>query len=125
MKETKKEILERILDLRKLLERHQYLYHVLDNPEIEDSVYDSLFHELLKLEEENPEFKDDNSPTKRVGGKILDHFEKVKHEFRQWSFDNVFDFNELKDWEERNKNILEKNHKNNFVNFNLNPASKT
>lgn len=117
MKETKKEILERILDLRKLLERHQYLYHVLDNPEIEDSVYDSLFHELLKLEEENPEFKDDNSPTKRVGGKILDHFEKVKHEFRQWSFDNVFDFNELKDWEERNKNILEKNHKNNFVNF--------
>ena len=108
MKETKKEILERILDLRKLLERHQYLYHVLDNPEIEDSVYDSLFHELLKLEEENPEFKDDNSPTKRVGGKILDHFEKVKHEFRQWSFDNVFDFNELKDWEERNRKFLEK-----------------
>ena len=108
MKETKKEILERILDLRKLLERHQYLYHVLDNPEIEDSVYDSLFHELLKLEEENPEYKDDNSPTKRVGGKILDHFEKVKHEFRQWSFDNVFDFNELKDWEERNRKFLEK-----------------
>ena len=72
---------------------------------------------MLKLEEENPEYKDNNSPTKRVGGKILDHFEKVKHEFRQWSFDNVFDFNELKDWEERNKNILEKNHKNNFVNF--------
>ena len=117
MKETKKQILERILDLRKLLEHHQYLYHVIDNPEIEDSVYDSLFHELLKLEEENPEYKDNNSPTKRVGGKILDHFEKVKHEFRQWSFDNVFDFNELKDWEERNKNILEKNHKNNFVNF--------
>lgn len=108
MKQTKKEILERILDLRKLLEHHQYLYHVLDNPEIEDSVYDSLFHELLKLEEENPEYKDENSPTKRVGGKILDHFEKVKHEVRQWSFDNVFDFGELKDWEERNINFLQK-----------------
>lgn len=116
----RKDILGRILDLRKLLEKHQYLYHVLDNPEIEDTVYDSLFHELLKLEEEYPEYKDENSPTKRVGGKILDHFEKVRHEVHQWSFDNVFDFNELKDWEERNINILEKNNKNNknnFINF--------
>ena len=92
MKETKKDIIKRVLDLRKLLEHHQYLYHVLDNPEIEDTVYDSLFHELLKLEEEYPEYYDENSPTKRVGGKILDHFEKVKHEVRQWSFGNVFDF---------------------------------
>ena len=122
MKQTKKEILERILALRKLLEHHQYLYHVLDKPEIEDSVYDSLLHELIKLEEENTEFRDENSPTKRVGGKILDHFEKVKHEVRQWSFDNVFDFQELKDWEERNVNILQKNYKNNL--FPLNPASR-
>ncbi len=108
MKEAKKDTIKRVLDLRKLLEHHQYLYHVLDNPEIEDTVYDSLFHELLKLEEEYPEYYDENSPTKRVGGKILDHFEKVKHEVRQWSFDNVFDLNELRDWEERNKNFLQK-----------------
>lgn len=99
-------IKDRILELRKLLEKHQYAYHVLDNPEIEDSVYDTLFQELLKLEEGNPQFADENSPTKRVGGKVLEKFFKVKHDFRQWSFDNVFDFEELKDWEERNRRIL-------------------
>ncbi len=99
-------IKDRILELRKLVEKHQYLYHVLDNPEIEDTVYDTLFHELVRLEEENLEFADENSPTKRVGGKVLEKFDKVRHEFRQWSFDNVFDFTELKDWEDRNKKIL-------------------
>lgn len=106
MNKSKKPIENRILELRKLIEKHQYLYHVLDNPEIEDSVYDTLFYELLKLEEENLEFTDKNSPSKRVGGKVLEKFEKVKHDFRQWSFDNVFNFNELKDWEERNQKIL-------------------
>ncbi len=106
-----KEIIEnRILELRKLIEKHQHLYHVLDSPEIEDTVYDTLFHELLKLEKENPEFFDENSPSKRVGGKVLEKFIKIKHEFKQWSFDNVFDFKELKDWEERNINLLNKNN---------------
>lgn len=109
---SKKEAGNRIKELRELIEKHQYLYHVLDNPEIEDTVYDTLFHELIKLEKDNTEFADENSPTKRVGGKILDHFEKVKHEVRQWSFDNVFDFEELKDWEERNRKILEKENTN-------------
>ncbi|MBP9765811.1 MAG: NAD-dependent DNA ligase LigA [Candidatus Pacebacteria bacterium] len=113
MKEAKKEIFKKILELRKLLEKHQYLYHVLDNPEIKDTVYDTLFNELLKLESDYPEFDDENSPTKRVGGKVLDHFEKVKHEFHQWSFDNVFNLNELKDWEERNRKILYKSKANN------------
>ncbi|MEN9338574.1 MAG: hypothetical protein RI945_299 [Candidatus Parcubacteria bacterium] len=109
------DIKKRILELKKLVEKHQYLYHVLDAPEVEDTVYDTLFHELLKLEEEYPLFRDDNSPTKRVGGKVLDHFEKVNHKVKQWSCDNVFDFEELKDWEERNRKILEKeNIKNNF-----------
>ncbi len=98
----------RIKELSKIIEKHQYFYHVLDNPEIEDSVYDTLFNELIKLENDNPEFIDKNSPTKRIGGKVLEKFEKVKHDFHQWSFDNVFDFNELKNWEERNKKILSK-----------------
>lgn len=97
---------KRIKELSKIIEKHQYLYHVLDNPEIEDSIYDTLFNELIKLENENPEFIDKNSPTKRIGGKVLEKFEKVKHDFHQWSFDNVFDFNELKDWQERNQKIL-------------------
>ncbi|MEI6352864.1 MAG: NAD-dependent DNA ligase LigA [Candidatus Nomurabacteria bacterium] len=108
MIKSKNAIKNRIDELRILLEKHQYLYHVKDSPEIEDTVYDSLLHELISLENENPEFADKNSPSKRVGGIVLDHFEKVKHEIRQWSFDNVFDLNELKDWEERNRKILEK-----------------
>lgn len=105
MKET---IKNRILELSKLIEKHQYLYHVLDTPEVEDSVYDSLFTELLRLEKEYPEFIDNNSPTKRIGGKILEKFEKIRHKSKQRSFDNVFDFNELEDWDIRNKRILEK-----------------
>lgn len=108
MKNSKKEIRERVFELKKLIEKHQYLYHVEDSPEIEDSVYDSLFSELIKLEEENPELATEDSPTKRVGGKILEKFEKVRHEVKQWSYDDVFDLNELKKWEERNLKILEK-----------------
>lgn len=108
MKMSKKEIQERIYELQKLIEKHQYLYHVLDNPEIEDSVYDTLFEELLKLERENPEFQNENSPTNRIGGKVLDKFEKVNHEVKQWSYDDAFSFEELRKWEERNIRILEK-----------------
>ena len=77
----------------KTLEKHRVLYHVKDAPIISDEVYDSLMQELAKLEEKYPEFEDKLSPTKRIGGEVLDHFEKVKHEIKQWSFDNVFNFN--------------------------------
>ena len=120
MENNKDAIKKRIEELRILVAKHQYLYHVLDNPEIGDTVYDSLISELISLEKENPEFDDPNSPSKKVGGIVLDHFEKVKHEVRQWSFDNVFNFDELKEWEERNINILQKNYKNNF--FSHDPA---
>lgn len=108
MKNSKNDIKQRILELKKLIEKHQYLYHVLDTPEIEDTVYDSLFSELLKLEKENPEFATEDSPSKRVGGKILEKFQKVRHEIKQWSYDDVFDLGELEKWEERNLRILEK-----------------
>jgi DNA ligase (NAD+) len=64
--------------------------------------------ELASLEEVWPQFDDINSPTKRVGGHVVDSFQKVKHEIRQWSFDNVFNFQELSDWEERNTTLLKK-----------------
>jgi len=99
---------ERVADLRQALEKHRYLYHVLDRPEVSDDVYDSLLSELGALEEKFPELDHPMSPTHRVGGKPLDHFEKVKHEVRQWSFDNVFGFDGLRAWEERNTKILEK-----------------
>lgn len=92
---------ERIGKLREEVERHRLLYHSHDAPEISDEAYDSLFHELLKLEESYPQFRSDTSPTTRVGGDPLDRFEKVRHASRQWSFDDIFDGNELRAWDER------------------------
>lgn len=99
---------KRIGELRQLLEKHRVLYHVHDTPEISDEVYDSLMRELEKLEHEFPEFDSPLSPTHRVGGDPLLKFEKVTHEIKQWSFDNVFSFEELSAWEERNQTLLHK-----------------
>ena len=104
----KNEIKRRIEDLKKELDRHRYLYYVKDAPEIPDEVYDSLFEELRKLEEEHPEFLVSTSPTQRVGDRPLDGFKKVRHATKQWSFDDVFDFEELKKWEEKLKRMIEK-----------------
>ena len=71
---------EKIEKLRKEIELHNYNYHVLDNPTISDEVFDALFKDLLELEQKYPEYKNENSPTKRVGGRILENFKKVKHE---------------------------------------------
>ena len=103
-------IQQRIEKLRKEVDKHRYLYHVLDKPEIDDSVYDSLLDELIKLEKENPEFHSATSPSQRVGGEILDKFSKVKHTVKQWSFDDVFDFEELKKWEEKIDKMAIKNN---------------
>jgi DNA ligase (NAD+) len=100
---------ERVEKLRVLIDRHRHLYHVEDNPDISDEVYDSLMEELRVLEEKYPELRSPVSPTERVGGEPLDHFEKVHHEIRQWSFDDVFSFEELKKWEEKTKRLIEKN----------------
>lgn len=102
------EVKGRIDELRSLLEHHRVLYHVYDSSTISDEVYDSLMAELATLEKEYPEFDDITSPTKRVGGDILPHFEKVTHDIKQWSFDNVFSYQELCDWEDRNETLLKK-----------------
>ncbi len=99
---------ERYEKLIKAIEHHQYLYHVLDKPEITDEAYDSLLCELLEIEAKHPELISPLSPSQRVGGAILQEFKKVKHEVRQWSFDDVFDFDELKKWEEKIKRLIEK-----------------
>lgn len=97
----KKQVQNRIEKLRQEVDRHRYLYHVLDKPEIADEAYDSLLEELINLEKAHPEFDSPTSPSKRVGGEILDKFEKVKHQTKQWSFDDIFDFEDLKKWEEK------------------------
>lgn len=99
---------KRIKELRALLERHRVLYHVHDTPKISDEVYDSLMNELGNLEKKFPELDSPSSPTHRVGGDPLSHFEKVTHTVKQWSFDNVFSFEELTEWEKRNLTLLAK-----------------
>jgi DNA ligase (NAD+) len=105
---SQKEAQIRIEKLSQEIDRLRYQYHILDNPEMTDEVYSSLMEELRKLEEEFPQFKSAYSPTQRVGGKPLDKFVKVKHIVRQWSFDDVFDFEELKKWEEKIEKIKNK-----------------
>nr|MBS9408295.1 NAD-dependent DNA ligase LigA [Streptococcus oralis] len=70
---------QRIEELRDLLNTFNYQYHVLDNPSVSDAEYDRNMQELIKLEAENPEFMSEDSPSIRVGGTVLDIFEKVTH----------------------------------------------
>lgn len=107
-KDIPKNDLDRLQKLKELLEKHRYLYHVLDKPEISDQTYDSLMRELEELEARYPALVTSDSPTQRVGGEPLKEFRKVSHQKQQWSFDDVFDFDELKKWDEKVRNFMEK-----------------
>jgi DNA ligase (NAD+) len=101
-------IKRRIEKLKKVINYHRYLYHVLNRQEISEAALDSLKHELYQLEQRFPEFITPDSPTQRVGGAPLDKFIKVKHKVRQWSFEDVFTEEEIKDFDARIKRMLEK-----------------
>ena len=98
---TKKEALKRLVQLRHEIDDHRYRYNVLDRPIISDAVYDSLFHELTKLEEQYPDFITPDSPSQRVGANPAEKFGKVTHQKRMLSINDVFDFEELKKWQDR------------------------
>ena len=101
-------ILERVEKLRKTIDDYRYRYHVLDDPTVTDEIYDSLMEELRLLEKKYPELVTPDSPTQRIGGKPLDKFRKVRHRNKQWSLNDAFTLEELRDWEERNLNFLKK-----------------
>ncbi len=105
----KNKIKQRIEKLKSEIEHHRYLYHVLDRQEISDAALDSLKHELEELEKQHPEFLTSDSPTQRIGGVALDKFHKVKHEVSQWSFTDAFEFEEIKNFDERVRKMVEKN----------------
>jgi len=96
----------KIQSLRKELNEHNYKYYVLDNPIITDYEFDIKLKELEKLEEENPQFFDPNSPTQRVGGEITKNFETITHKNRMYSLDNSYSKEDLLDWEKRIQKIL-------------------
>jgi DNA ligase (NAD+) len=96
-----------IVQLRQDLEQHNYLYHVLDAPQITDQGYDRLFRRLQQLEQENPQLVSPDSPTQRVGSAPASHFETVAHEVAMLSLDNAFDDDEMLDFDRKLRERLE------------------
>ncbi len=92
--------------LREILNHHRHLYHVEDKPEISDQAYDSMEEELRLLEERFPDLVTPDSPTQRVSGKPLDKFEKITHTVAQWSFNDAFTPDDLRDFDKRVKRML-------------------
>ncbi len=109
---SKKEAKERIEKLKKTINYHRYLYHVLDKQEISDAALDSLKKELFNLEQEYPDLITEDSPTQRVGGQALKEFKKVSHPERMLSFNDAFSKEDIKAWLERISKLLTKNEQN-------------
>jgi len=91
----------RVEELRNQIDRHSYLYHVLDAPEVADADYDELMRALLQLEDRFPELITPDSPTQRVGASPADLFAPVAHRAPMLSLDNAFSFEELDAWAAR------------------------
>ena len=99
---------KRIQELRDLVRYHSRLYYELDNPELDDYEYDLLYHELLDLEEKYPDLKTAESPTQKVGGAASLKFEPVKHIVQMGSLQDVFSYEELFEFDERVRSVIEK-----------------
>ncbi len=94
-------IIQQVEELRSLVQQASYAYYVLDNPIMEDAVYDRLYRELQQLESQYPELASPDSPTARVGEKPVSHFSSVQHKIPLYSLENAFNVEELKNWEKR------------------------
>ncbi len=92
---------ERVEELRQLLSKANYAYYVLDDPIMEDAVYDRLYRELQELESEHPELIAPDSPTQRVGEKPASQFNSVRHNIPLYSLENAFNLEEFAKWQER------------------------
>ena len=104
---NKEEAKQRIKQLTETINYHNKLYYTDDNPEIEDYEYDKLFRELENLEREFPELKKDDSPTNKVGGTILEKFEKFEHPIAMYSLSNVMNEDEFLDFDNRMQRELD------------------
>ena len=102
-------IKEQYEDLIKYIEKASYEYYTLDKPTITDNEYDSAYAQLLEIEKEHPEFVTRNSPSQRVGNKVLEGFKKVKRTEQMASLDDVFNIDELDDWYNKTIKNAERN----------------
>jgi DNA ligase (NAD+) len=98
---------KQIDSLREQIRHHEYLYYVLDRPEISDFEFDKLMQELQQLEGEHPELITPDSPSQRVGGKPREGFVKVRHSSPMLSLDNTYNEDELRAWERRVHELTE------------------
>ncbi len=103
---SKKDASERLRVLRTTIEKHRYLYHVLDKSEISPDALDSLKRELVEIEAAYPEFVTIDSPSQRVAGEPLKGFKKVPHEVPQWSFNDAFTEDDMREFDARVKRFL-------------------
>ncbi|MCB9361434.1 MAG: NAD-dependent DNA ligase LigA [Flavobacteriales bacterium] len=104
---TPTEAQEKIAHLSKEINQHNYNYYMADKPTISDYDFDMLLEELQRLEEQFPEFADENSPTKRVGGTITKNFKTIKHKYPMLSLGNSYSREEITDFESRIKKLVE------------------
>jgi len=102
------DLTKRVERLRAQINDLRYRYHVLNDPEVTDAMYDGLMDELKKIEAEHPDLVTPDSPTQRVAGKPADKFTKITHVVPQWSFNDAFDENDIVEWQERILKMLEK-----------------
>ncbi|MCV2963578.1 NAD-dependent DNA ligase LigA, partial [Escherichia coli] len=102
---------QQLTELRTTLRHHEYLYHVMDAPEIPDAEYDRLMRELRELEAQRPDLITPDSPTQRVGAAPLTAFNQIRHEVPMLSLDNVFDEESFLDFNKRVQDRLKNNEK--------------
>ncbi len=95
------EIEEHYQELKQLLQKASYAYYALDNPILEDAVYDQLYHELQTLEAQHPQLITQDSPTQRVGEQPSSQFISVRHRIPLYSLENAFSLEEMQAWQER------------------------
>jgi DNA ligase (NAD+) len=100
------DIQQTIQALREELNLHNHNYYVLDQPTISDFEFDQKLKQLQELEDQNPEYFDENSPTQRVGGTITKNFQTVAHDYRMYSLDNSYSKEDLIEWENRIQKVL-------------------
>lgn len=100
------DIKQRIANLTEIINQANYDYHTMDKPSISDQQYDQYLKELISLESKYPEYKLEDSPTEKIGGTILSGFEKVTHSVPMMSLSNVFNKDELKQFDERIRKVV-------------------
>ena len=103
---TLKEAKLRAEEITKTIERWSYEYYVLDNPSVPDSEYDKLMNELIAIEKQFPELVTPLSPTQRVGGTVLDEFQKIRHKRMMLSLGNAFNDDDLRDFDKKIRDVL-------------------